>query len=413
MSTSFWWWLPPRRTRSSSSELAAGLVDLAHERGVVLLGEVRLTRMRAPEQPAHVHAAPGEVASTVPISVPGPSSRSSGSPSPIGEVHPVAALERRQLVVEPAEVLGPVDEDLDALPSVHARPSPRRRSIAVAALPRSAGVRNQSSTTVPASIRCAVCSTPFGHTGIPPGPGFGRAPSEASNAGRGGYQEAMTERIGTRPPCRRGTQKICWRSIPTGSGMPTTSPSNASTRRQDKRWHEQLGRATFARRLAAGDHDGIAHDAVRIEARTNLLFSFEKIAIRDAVSSPGGAKEFAEGIFEWLYGRGRVADRFDRWRDVVSELPRRQTRVVTWPVLTVFGFIARPRVHLILKPNVTRRAARAYGFEFPYSSQPRSKTYESLLRFGATVREDLADWKPRDLIDIQSFIWVLGSEEYD
>ena len=70
-------------------------------------------------------------------------------------------------------------------------------------------------------------------------------------------------------------------------------------------------------------------------------------------------------------------------------------------------------MHLILKPNVTRRAARAYGFELPYSSQPRSKTYESLLRFGATVREDLADWKPCDLIDIQSFIWVLGSEEYD
>jgi hypothetical protein len=180
-----------------------------------------------------------------------------------------------------------------------------------------------------------------------------------------------------------------------------------------RRWRDLLGRADFSRRLAAGDHEAIARDAIRIEARTNLLFSFEKIAIRDAVSSPGGAKEFAEGLFEWLYGRGRVADRFDRWRDVVSELPRRQTRVVTWPVLTAFGFIARPKVHVMLKPMVTRRAAREYGFDLQYSSPPRWKTYESMLRFGATVREDLADWKPRDLIDIQSFIWVLGSEEYD
>jgi hypothetical protein len=180
-----------------------------------------------------------------------------------------------------------------------------------------------------------------------------------------------------------------------------------------RRWHETLRRSELARRLAAGDHEGIARDATRIEARTNLLFSFEKIALREAVSSPGGAKAFAEGLFAWLYGRGRVPARFEHWREVVGELPRRQTRVLTWPVLTAFGFIARPKVHLMLKPTVTRRAAREYGFDFRYSPAPRWPTYESLLRFGATVRADLADWQPRDMIDVQSFIWVLGSEEYD
>jgi hypothetical protein len=28
------------------------------------------------------------------------------------------------------------------------------------------------------------------------------------------------------------------------------------------------------------------------------------------------------------------------------------------------------------------------------------------------VGRDLGDLKPRDMIDIQSFLWVLGSEEY-
>jgi hypothetical protein len=37
----------------------------------------------------------------------------------------------------------------------------------------------------------------------------------------------------------------------------------------------------------------------------------------------------------------------------------------------------------------------------------------SLLDFAGRVREDLADLKPRDLIDIQSFLWVLGSDEYE
>ena len=46
-------------------DLAAGLVDLAHEANVLLLGEVGLTRMGAPEEPADVHVPPGEVAEHV------------------------------------------------------------------------------------------------------------------------------------------------------------------------------------------------------------------------------------------------------------------------------------------------------------------------------------------------------------
>ena len=80
--------------------------------------------------------------------------------------------------------------------------------------------------------------------------------------------------------------------------------------------------------------------------------------------------------------------------------------------MTVFGFIAQPRVHLFLKPNVTRIAARKYGFTFPYASQPAWSGYQALLTFGTRVRVDLRDLKPRDMIDIQSFLWVQGSDEY-
>jgi phosphatidylserine decarboxylase len=79
---------------------------------------------------------------------------------------------------------------------------------------------------------------------------------------------------------------------------------------------------------------------------------------------------------------------------------------------TVFGFIARPEEHLFLKPTVTRLAARAYGFDFQYASRPNWETFASLLEFAATVRRDVRDLRPRDQIDLQSFIWVLGSDEY-
>jgi hypothetical protein len=181
-----------------------------------------------------------------------------------------------------------------------------------------------------------------------------------------------------------------------------------------RRWGELIGgKAEFRRKLDEGRHHEIAAAAVRIESSRHLLFSFEKMALRDAaLRSDQGAALFADGLFDWLHGPGGERERFERWLDVVRELPRKQTRVATWPVITVFGMIARPRVHCYLKPVTTKRAAAAYGFDFDYSSRPSWDTYRSLLELCRTVRNDLADLRPRDQIDIQSFLWVNGSDEY-
>ena len=180
-----------------------------------------------------------------------------------------------------------------------------------------------------------------------------------------------------------------------------------------ERWQDALGRESFRRLLAAGSHAEIARHAVTIESRTNLLFSFEKMALRDAVKSAAGARAFAEGLFEFLHGRGGGRARFETWCEVVGDLPRRQTRVLTWPIVTVFGFIAQPDRHVFLKPMVTKTAAAEYGFDFAYKSRPNWETYSSLIGFAERVGADLRDLKPRDMIDLQSFIWVQGSDEYE
>ena len=144
-----------------------------------------------------------------------------------------------------------------------------------------------------------------------------------------------------------------------------------------------------------------------------MVFSFEKMALRDAVRSPEGAKAFAEGLYSLLHGEGQLEQRFEQWVDVVSQLPRRQTRVLTWPIVTVFAFIAQPKDHMFVKPLVMRRAATAYGYPLLYASRPAWAIYSGILQFAAQVRRDVADWKPRDMVDIQSFIWVQGSDEYD
>lgn len=181
------------------------------------------------------------------------------------------------------------------------------------------------------------------------------------------------------------------------------------------RWLAALAPAEFSRLLSAGAYQEIAARAVRVEqqSRHSMLFSFEKMALRDAVKSADGAERFARGLFAFLHGPGTPRERFTAWVETVAALPRKQTRVLTWPLVTVFGFIAKPRSHIFLKPNVTRLAAAQYGFALQYESRPHWETYRSLLAFAHQVRKDTADLKPRDMIDIQSFIWVQGSSEYD
>ncbi len=178
------------------------------------------------------------------------------------------------------------------------------------------------------------------------------------------------------------------------------------------KWEEKLNKKEFKTLLQKEQYAEIAKRAITIESKTNLLFSFEKMALRDAVKDEASAKLFAKGLYEFLHGTKPVKERFENYRDMLAKLPVKQTRVLTWPVLTVFGFIAQPEQHMYLKPTVTKAAATKYKFDFSYSSKPNWNTYESLLNFAEQVRKDTSKFGPRDMIDLQSFIWVMGSEEY-
>jgi hypothetical protein len=70
----------------------------------------------------------------------------------------------------------------------------------------------------------------------------------------------------------------------------------------------------------------------------------------------------------------------------------------------VFGFLGNPDEHIFLKPRVTQAAAEKYQYDFVYRSKPNWETYQSMLNFAEQVRHDLADLKPQNYIDLQSFI---------
>jgi hypothetical protein len=170
-----------------------------------------------------------------------------------------------------------------------------------------------------------------------------------------------------------------------------------------REWNRVLNQALHAALMRNGEFAEGALRAVRIEALTNLIFSSEKMALRDAVKSAAGAKIFATGLYDFLCGAGSEREKFERWCEIVGALPRKQTRVSTWPIVTVFGFIALPDQHIFLKPNVTRRSRTNIALRF-------TMNHGLNLQFAERVRRDLRDLRPRDMIDLRSFIWGQGSK---
>jgi hypothetical protein len=117
-------------------------------------------------------------------------------------------------------------------------------------------------------------------------------------------------------------------------------------------------------------------------------------------------------LFDFLHGKKDLEPRFANWVETIESLPRKQTLVPAWPLVTVFGFIAQPDIHIFLKPNTTKEAARKLGLPFEYQSRPNWATYRSYLALAEATRRQIRDLRPRDMIDLQSFLWVQGSDEY-
>ena len=180
-------------------------------------------------------------------------------------------------------------------------------------------------------------------------------------------------------------------------------------------WAATLGPREWKRLLAEGAHAEVARRITAFYARSklNMLALYEWMALREALEDPSGGRALAEGLYELVHGDGPFGPRLERFTDVLDSLPQRQTRLAKWPVATLFPFVALPRKHLILKPRLIKRAAERLHVDLQYQSRPNATTYDAMMELVDWLRRELASWKPRDLIDIQGFIWVTSSEEYE
>jgi hypothetical protein len=150
---------------------------------------------------------------------------------------------------------------------------------------------------------------------------------------------------------------------------------------------------------------GLGEAALAVFRATNLLSPFEKVRLKDVLRGPA-ADAFIHGAARFALGEGKPA-----LLDMERALKPYES--AKWTVATYLPFLWRPEEHMFLKPEVTKDFAARVGHRFAADYEPRLDfaVYESLLDLVSKTAGELAELKPQDRIDIQSFIWVVGDYE--
>lgn len=152
----------------------------------------------------------------------------------------------------------------------------------------------------------------------------------------------------------------------------------------------------------AVDSSGLGEAVLAVFREPNLLSRFEKARLQDVLRGPM-ADEFVRGAARFTLGEGKPAL-------LQMERALKPHKSANWTVVTYLPFLWRPDEHMFLKPKVTKDFAARVGHRFATDYGPRLElaVYESLLDLASRTAAELADLKPRDRIDVQSFIWVVS-----
>jgi hypothetical protein len=152
---------------------------------------------------------------------------------------------------------------------------------------------------------------------------------------------------------------------------------------------------------------GFGEAVLAVFRSTNLLSPFEKTRLQGVLRGPD-ADTFVRSAARFTLGERKSA-----LLDMERVLKPHDN--AKWTVVTYLPFLWRPEEHMFLKPEVTKDFAARVGHRFAWTYEPRLDiaVYETLLDLASQTTAALADLRPRDRIDVQSFIWVVGDYKDD
>jgi hypothetical protein len=166
---------------------------------------------------------------------------------------------------------------------------------------------------------------------------------------------------------------------------------------------ELLGQQAFGALQETQYYSEITRRALKVVNATNLIFPYEKMLLRDGLTDRVLQTCFGGALFELLYGEQDLERRFIEFSRTLEKIGAAQ-----WTTATYFLFIVHPDKYMFVKPNMTQHASASCRFEINYKPQLNWLTYNKVLTFSCHLFRELSDLKPRDMIDVQSFMWCIA-----
>jgi hypothetical protein len=150
------------------------------------------------------------------------------------------------------------------------------------------------------------------------------------------------------------------------------------------------------------NYEEIAQRALKLLNATNLVSLTEKLALKTSLKISENAAMFSESLYPLLYGKEDMAQRFSAFIRTLGDI-----KAAKWTLLSYFLFMVFPEKYIFVKPIVTQLAAEMSAFEIHFRPELNWRTYQSVLDFSEYFRAELKDLNPRDMIDIQFFMWSI------
>jgi len=175
---------------------------------------------------------------------------------------------------------------------------------------------------------------------------------------------------------------------------------------------EELNQEIWKSSLENEDYETLSAKIKRLYSKTGLLASFEMMDVGDAFKEPEGQKQLCNAFYNLLYGDDPIQKRFNDTVKIFALY-----KMDKWPTISYPLFIRFPKEYMFVKPNMTKEAAANRGFNIQYSSQPSWGAYKRILDFSQDLFNRLSEsdnkfLHPRDMIDIQSFMWCTYAKSW-
>lgn len=170
---------------------------------------------------------------------------------------------------------------------------------------------------------------------------------------------------------------------------------------------ELLGKEVFGDLLESENYAEIVKRALKVANATNLIFPNEKMALKDGLQPLYAQQSFSKSLYALLYSKDELASRFVGFSKVLENI-----NAAKWTTATYYLFIIHPDKHMFVKPTITQYSSELCGYEVNYKPQLNWLTYKSVLGFSEYIRSEISELNPRDMIDVQSFLWCIAPGTY-